>query len=149
MLDVAESTIYEFDDFRFVAKSRRLNRLSNGEYVLLQPKAAELLLFLLTNDGTLLSKDKILDVVWGDKFVEESNLSQTIFVLRKALGENSKKPQFILTVPNRGYQFIASVRQFIPEDQILEDSILSDSQLEISESEFRIPNSNPKSKIQN
>jgi DNA-binding winged helix-turn-helix (wHTH) protein len=152
MQDVADSTIYEFDDFRFVGKTRRLNRKSNGEYVRLQPKAAELLLFLLINDGKLLSKDEILETVWGESFVEESNLSQTIFVLRKALDEPHKTPQFILNVPNRGYQFIAEVKKILTEDTILDVDVLTEKEtFQISDSKFQISNSenqkNQKSKI--
>ena len=128
MQDVADSTIYEFDDFRFVAKTRRLNRKSSGEYVPLQPKAAALLLFFIANDGRLLSKDEILETIWGENFVEESNLSQTVFVLRKALGEPRKTPRFILTVPNRGYQFIAPVNRILPEDNILDVDILTEKE---------------------
>jgi len=147
MLDTAESTVYEFDDFRFIAKSRRLFRRSDGEVVPLQPKAAELLLFLVKNEGRLLTKNEILEAVWEDNFIEEANLSQTIFVLRKGLSENTKEPQFILTVPHHGYQFIASVREIHSEDEILEESFLSDTQTKISDSKSQI--SNPKSKIQN
>jgi len=128
MQDVADSTIYEFDDFRFVAKTRRLNRKSSGEYVPLQPKAAALLLFFIASDGRLLSKDEILETIWGENFVEESNLSQTVFVLRKALGEPRKTPRFILTVPNRGYQFIAPVNRILPEDNILDVDILTEKE---------------------
>ncbi|HMS42298.1 MAG TPA: winged helix-turn-helix domain-containing protein, partial [Pyrinomonadaceae bacterium] len=152
MQNVADSTIYEFDDFRFVAKTRRLNRKSNGEYVSLQPKAAELLLFLLKNDGRVLKKDELLETVWGENFVEESNLSQTIFVLRKALREPHKTPQFILTVPNRGYQFIAEVNKILTEDSILDVDILTETEtFQVQSSKFKVQsseNQSPKSKVQ-
>jgi len=153
MQDVADSTIYEFDDFRFVAKTRRLNRKSSGEYVRLQPKAAELLLFLLKNDGRILTKGELLETVWGENFVEESNLSQTVFILRKALGELHKTPQFILTVPNRGYQFISEVKKILIEDAILDVDILTERKtFQVPKSEFQVPSSeikNQKSNIKN
>lgn len=129
MLKAAESIVYEFGEFRFNADNRRLFLLPTGELVPLQPKAAELLLFLLTNRERLLTKNELLDAVWSDNFVEEANLSQTIFVLRKALHETSKEPHFILTVPNQGYQFIAQVKEIHPEDKILEESFLSDTHI--------------------
>ncbi len=150
MLKAAESVIYEFGEFRFNADSRRLFHLPMGELVPLQPKAAELLLFLLTNRERILTKNELLDAVWEDNFVEESNLSQTIFVLRKALHETSKEPHFILTVPNQGYQFIAQVKEIHPEDQILEESYFPDSHIsESPKSETDAPRKNPQSAIRN
>jgi DNA-binding winged helix-turn-helix (wHTH) protein/TolB-like protein/Tfp pilus assembly protein PilF len=125
MIDLSESKVYEFEEFRLDAKSHRLFRRANGELVPLTPKAVELLLVLIENKGRILSKEELLDTVWGNSFVEESNLSQTIFVLRKTLGENTKEPRFILTAPNRGYQFIAPVSEVRTEDEILEESFLS------------------------
>lgn len=109
MIDLSESKVYEFEEFRLDAKSHRLFRRESGTLVPLTPKAVELLLALVQSNGQILSKDELLDKVWDNSFVEESNLSQTIFVLRKTLGEDVKKPRFILTAPNRGYQFIAPV----------------------------------------
>ncbi len=144
MIELSESRIYEFEEFRLDAKSHRLFRLETGEIVPLTPKAVELLLYLVENAGRVLSKDELLDKVWDNSFVEESNLSQTIFVLRKTLGENTKEPRFILTAPNRGYQFIAPVRELNSEDKILEESFLSDTS-DIQTEEQR---SNTKSKFQ-
>jgi TolB-like protein/DNA-binding winged helix-turn-helix (wHTH) protein/Tfp pilus assembly protein PilF len=154
MIDLSESRIYEFEEFRLEAKSHRLFRRADGGLVPLTPKAVELLLFLVQNAGRVLSKEEILDTVWENSFVEEANLSQTVFVLRKTLGENTKEPRFILTVPNRGYQFIASVREAAAKDAILEESFLSgeyssniqDSRLKIQDPN---PNPNPKSEIRN
>jgi len=140
MLKAAELVIYEFGKFRFNADNRRLFHLLTGKLVPIQPKAAELLLFLLTNRERILTKNEILSAVWEDNFVEESNLSQTIFILRKALHENSKEPHFILTVPNQGYQFIAQVKEIHTEDRILEESFLSDSDIsQVSDAEAKIP----------
>ncbi len=126
MLGLTESRIYEFGEFQLDAKSHRLFRRESGEIVQLTPKAVELLLVLVQNKGRVLTKDELLDTVWGNSFVEESNLSQTIFVLRKTLGDNTKEPRFIVTAPNRGYQFIASVTEINSEDKILDASFLPD-----------------------
>ncbi|MEP6925243.1 MAG: winged helix-turn-helix domain-containing protein [Pyrinomonadaceae bacterium] len=129
MLELAESKVYQFDEFRLDGKNRRLFRRESNELVPLTPKALELLIVLVQNYGRIVSKDELLETIWGDSIVEESNLSQTIFVLRKALGENTKEPRFILTVPNRGYQFIALVREIGgTEDKILEEEFLTDAQ---------------------
>jgi len=143
MIELSESRVYEFEEFRLDAKSHRLFRRETGELVPLTPKAVEVLLFLVRHAGRVLSKDELLEAVWENSFVEESNLSQTIFVLRKTLGEDTKKPRFILTAPNRGYQFIAPVREIAPEDAVLEESFLSD------DSKSKNRNFDPKSEIRN
>ena len=117
MIELAESKIYEFEYFRLEAKSHRLFRRDSDELVPLTPKAVELLIYLVENAGRILSKEKLLEAVWDNSFVEDSNLSQTIFVLRKTLGEDTKKPRFILTVPNRGYQFIAQIKEIADENE--------------------------------
>src|SRR6185369_14662094 len=116
MIELSESRIYEFEDFRLDAKSHRLFRRAGNELVPLTPKAVELLLFFVRNAERVLSKEELLDAVWENSFVEEANLSQTIFVLRKTLGENTKEPRFILTVPNHGYQFIAPIKETNAKD---------------------------------
>jgi TolB-like protein/DNA-binding winged helix-turn-helix (wHTH) protein/Tfp pilus assembly protein PilF len=134
-----KSTVYEFEGFRFDAESGRLFRAETGELVALQPKAAELLLVLIESGGRVLSKNEILSAVWAESFVEESNLSQTIFVLRKALGEDKKDPRFIVTIPGRGYRFIAKVTENAESAETIEES----PKAEIRNPESRIPNPAP------
>lgn len=104
-----KSHLFEFGDFRLDAKGYRLSHRDSGETVPLTPRAVLLLITLVCSKGRLLTKEELFDRVWAGAVVEEGNLSQTIFVLRKALGEKTKEPQFIMTVPARGYQFIARV----------------------------------------
>lgn len=85
--------------------------LRDGEPVSLQPKAMEILLVLIHHQGEVVSKDELMQAVWGDAFVEESNLSQSIFVLRKALGERASENRYIATIPGRGYTFVASAKE--------------------------------------
>lgn len=132
MLELSQSTIYEFDGFRLDAQNRRLFSRETGKPVPLTPKALELLLVLVRSQGRVLTKDELLEAVWDNSFVQESNLSQTIFVLRKALGDNTKEPRLILTAPNRGYRFIAAVKVISPD---ADDGIL-DSDLIGSETHF-------------
>jgi|CXWL01.1.fsa_nt_gi TolB-like protein/DNA-binding winged helix-turn-helix (wHTH) protein/Tfp pilus assembly protein PilF len=128
MIELSESTIYEFGDFRLDGKSHRLFRRETKELVPLTPKAVEVLLVFAQSGGEMLTKDELLDKVWGGAFVEESNLAQTIFVLRKTLGDDTKEPKYILTVPHRGYQFISTVNQRHADDDILEESLLSETE---------------------
>ena len=102
--DTAE--LYEFGPFRLEPAERKLSR--NDEPVVLTPKAFDTLLLLVRNSGHLLEKDELIRTLWPDSFVEEGNLSNNIFVLRKALGED---PQYIETIPRRGYRFVGAVRQ--------------------------------------
>lgn len=98
---------YQFAQFRFDARDRQLFR---GEVAVpLTPKVAELLLVLLRSRGQLLTKETLMSALWPDSYVEESNLKQNVFVLRKALGNGSESEGFIQTVPRRGYRFVAEV----------------------------------------
>ena len=101
--------IYSFGEFDLRVDERRLFR-SSGEEVPLTPRVFDLLLLLVSQPGRLLTKTELLDAIWPDSLVEESNLSQNVFVLRKALGESSQSPRFIRTVPTKGYRFIGEVR---------------------------------------
>ena len=69
-----------------------------------------MLLRLVERSGHIVGKDELLKEVWPDQFVEEGNLSQHVFALRKALGETRDETQYIETVPRRGYRFVAEVR---------------------------------------
>ena len=100
---------YEFDEFYISAESRRLAR-SSGEIVALTPRVFDLLLALVKSDGRVLTKDELLETIWEDCIVEEANLTQSVFVLRKALGESSQNRQFIRTIPSQGYRFICEVK---------------------------------------
>ena len=99
--------LYEFGLFRLEPAERRLTR-GNDEIVTLAPKAFDTLVMLVRNSGHLLEKDDLISTLWPDTFVEEGSLSNNIFLLRKALGED---PAFIETVPRRGYRFVGAVRQ--------------------------------------
>ena len=99
--------LYEFGPFRLDPAERKLWR--SNQIVALTPKAFDTLYLLVRNSGRLLEKDDLIRMLWPDTFVEEGSLSNHIFLLRKALGENSA---FIETVPRRGYRFVGAVRQF-------------------------------------
>ena len=100
--------IYEFGEFRVDAAQRVLLK-RDGERVPLTPKAFDTLLYFVQHSGTLMDKDEILRGVWTDTVVEENNLNQHISTLRRVLGEKRDEHQYILTVPGRGYRFVAVV----------------------------------------
>ena len=103
------SDFYEFGRFRLKSDERVL--LRGEEFVPLTPKAFDILLTLLENDGRIVRKDDLMKKVWPDTFVEDGNLTQNVSLLRKALGESATGPQFIETVPRRGYRFVAPVNR--------------------------------------
>jgi Tol biopolymer transport system component/DNA-binding winged helix-turn-helix (wHTH) protein len=83
----------------------------NGKPVSITPKVFQLLVVFVENHGRLLEKEELFRKVWEDRFVEEGNLTFTIRQLRKTLGDDKQNPQFIETVPRRGYRFIAGVKK--------------------------------------
>jgi DNA-binding winged helix-turn-helix (wHTH) protein/Tfp pilus assembly protein PilF len=101
---------YEFGPFHVDAANYLL--LRDGQIVPLKPKVLDALVALLENRGRVLGKDVLMQMLWPDSFVEEANLTQTIYMLRKALGEGPNEHNYIETIPKRGYRFVASVREF-------------------------------------
>ena len=100
---------YQFGPFCLDESERVL--LRDGRLVPLPPKAFSTLLALVLSGGHLVEKDILMERVWPDEFVEESNLAQHIFLLRKALGETVENAKYIETVPRRGYRFVAPVSE--------------------------------------
>src|SRR5215467_8297615 len=101
--------VYEFGPFRLDSGSRLLSR--QGEVVSLTPKAADLLLFLIQNRGRLVAKEELISAVWPDTFVEESNLTYYISIVRICLGERQDGGEYIETFSRRGYRFAAPVNE--------------------------------------
>ncbi len=99
---------YEFGSFRVDPEKGML--LRDNEPVSITPKTFETLLILVRHSREVISKDDLMKELWPDSFVEEANLSQNIFVLRKALGETPEDRRFIVTLPGKGYRFVAEVR---------------------------------------
>ena len=99
---------YEFGDFRLDAE-RRLLRRREGAVVPLSPKVFETLLCLLQNRDGVLTKEALMARIWPDSIVEENNLTQNISALRRIFGETPGTHRYIVTVPGRGYRFVAAV----------------------------------------
>ncbi|MGA7080766.1 MAG: winged helix-turn-helix domain-containing protein [Terriglobales bacterium] len=111
---------YEFGPFRL--DPDRLLLLRDNQPVALTPKAFETLLVLIRHSETVVLKDDLMKSVWPDTFVEESNLAQNIFVLRKSLGETSGANRYIVTIPGRGYRFAEKVRLVPASEEIVVQS---------------------------
>jgi DNA-binding winged helix-turn-helix (wHTH) protein/TolB-like protein/predicted Zn-dependent protease len=100
---------YDFGPYRVDASKRLL--LREGEPVPLTSKVFDTLFMLVSRSGEVLEKNELMTALWPDRFVEENNLTQNISVLRKALGENRSEHRYIVTIPGRGYSFVAPVRE--------------------------------------
>ncbi len=100
---VPRAKVYEFGPYRLDPLNLNLQRL--GESVSLPPKAVEVLLELVKRGGAVAGKQELMNAVWPEVFVEDANLNQMVFLLRRALGN-----EYIDTVPRRGYCFRAGVR---------------------------------------
>lgn len=103
------ATIYVFGPFRLDPQEGTLIR--DGQAVPLTPKTFAVLLTLVQRHGHLVVKADLLASVWPDTAVEESNLAQNVFVLRRVLGEGANGKPYIETVPKRGYRFVAPVEE--------------------------------------
>ena len=101
------SSFYRFGQFVLDPARRTLSRADSP--VSLTSKAFDVLLFLVQNPNRLVTKEELLQAVWGDTVVEEGNLTQYISHLRKALGDDSEDIRLIVTIARKGYQFTARV----------------------------------------
>ena len=115
---------YEFDRFRIDTKRRLLTR--DGEPIVLKAKALDTLVLLVQHAGRLLEKEELMNRLWPDTAVEEANLTQNIFEVRKALGEVPGEQRFIATVARRGYRFVADVRAIGDEASAHDDLAAGD-----------------------
>lgn len=104
----------EFGPFHLDFERRLLWR--GKDLIPLPPKALDTLLVLVQHKSEVVSKDELMKEVWSDAFVEEANLAQNIHILRRVLGETVDEHRYIVTVPGRGYRFVAEVREISPCD---------------------------------
>src|SRR6478736_4236215 len=104
------ANFYEFGAFQLDAAKRLLWRL-DGTPVPLTPRVFDTLLFMLENHDSVLDKERIMEAIWPDSIVEENNLAQAIWKLRQVFGETPGSHSYIVTVPGRGYRFVAEVTE--------------------------------------
>lgn len=111
MLNESARNFYEFDSFQVDARRRLLFHL--GQPVRVTPKAFDILLGLVRSGGRVISKDELMTTIWPNCFVEEGNLAQNIFLLRRVLGERKNEHKYIITIPGVGYRFAPFVRESV------------------------------------
>src|SRR5262252_8975909 len=99
--------VLEFDPFTLDTRERVLRR--EGKPIPLTPRTFDILLVLVQNSGRVVTKQEIIECVWHNAIVEESNLARQISALRTALGRAAA--QYVETIPWRGYRFNAAVRR--------------------------------------
>src|SRR5262245_59826340 len=104
----SSTKLYEFGAFRLDTAERVL--LRGDEVIVLPPKVFDTLWMLVKGEGRVVSKSELMEAIWANAFVEEGNLSQNIYTLRRALGVDEHGRQFIETVPRRGYRFAVPVK---------------------------------------
>lgn len=104
--------IYRFGDFELDTGEFVLRQ--KGEIVPLVPKALQALTILVRNAGRVVSRGDMVESLWPDAFVEESNLTVTISMLRRSLGDTDTGTKFIETVPKRGYRFVPQLKTLRP-----------------------------------
>jgi len=119
--------LYEFGPFQVDPDKQVL--LCENQPVAITPKAFETLMILVRHSRDVVSKDELMQALWPDAFVEEANLSQNIFMLRKALGDTPEARRYIMTLPGRGYRFTAEVRTTTQDGNDLVVQSRSHSQL--------------------
>jgi TolB-like protein/DNA-binding winged helix-turn-helix (wHTH) protein len=101
--------VYRFDDFVVDPEVWRLTR--GGHEIHLKPVVLKLLIYLIANRGRLVTRDELMDTVWGDTVISESALTKAVARLRKALGDDSATHRYLETVRSQGYRFIADVEE--------------------------------------
>src|SRR5438046_6425963 len=102
-----KSFVFRFADVE--VREREFSLISGGKVLAVEPKAFRVLLLLLRNPQKLISKQELLNSVWGDTIVTEGSLTHCIWLLRRLLGDDVNEPRFIETVATVGYRFVCKV----------------------------------------
>jgi DNA-binding winged helix-turn-helix (wHTH) protein len=129
------SNLYRFREFALDPGARLLSRAASP--ISLTPKAFDLLHYLVQNPNRLVTKEELLQAVWGDAIVEEGNLTQYISHLRKALGDNSEDARLIVTIARKGYQFTARVTVVAAAADIIDRATLQPAATDTSKTDAR------------
>jgi TolB-like protein/DNA-binding winged helix-turn-helix (wHTH) protein/tetratricopeptide (TPR) repeat protein len=101
--------VYCFDDFVVDPETWRLTQ--GGQEIHLKPVVLKLLIYLIANRGRLVTRQELMDTVWGDTVISESALTKAAARLRKALGDDSATHRYLETVRSQGYRFVADVEE--------------------------------------
>jgi len=114
-------TVYRFSEFVLDPAKRTLSRGDSA--VCLTSKALDVLIYLVRNPRRLITREELLDAVWGNTSVEEGNLTQYVSHVRKALGDSSEDARLVVTIARKGYQFTADVIVANETDKAKHDAI--------------------------
>ena len=109
-MQTPQANLYEFGDFQ-LDRGKRVLRRVDGTPVPLTPRVFDTLLYMVEHHDSVLDKERIMEAVWPDSIVEENNLAQAISKLRQIFGETPGSHSYIVTVPGRGYRFVAEVKE--------------------------------------
>lgn len=104
---------YEFGEFRIDSEKQQLTR--HGELINIRPRLFDLLLFLVKNRGEVVTREEIIDRVWTDSFIEDANITQSIHFLRRIIDDPRQSESWIVTIPKRGYLFVAEEKDEYPD----------------------------------
>jgi predicted ATPase/DNA-binding winged helix-turn-helix (wHTH) protein len=107
-----DAPAYRCGDFQLDAANRRLTR--RGEPIALEPKTLAVLLQLVARPGELVTRNELLDSVWGHRYVTPSTLNRVVALARRAFGDDSEEPRYIETVHGAGYRYIGPVEREEP-----------------------------------
>src|SRR6478672_3566392 len=102
-----KSFVFRFADLE--VREREFSLIKSGESLPVEPKAFRVLLILLRNPQKLITKEELLNAVWGDAAVTENSLTRSIALLRRLLGDDTHNPRYIETVATVGYRFLCKV----------------------------------------
>src|SRR5262245_16856436 len=138
----SDKQLYRFGAFQLDTVKRVL--LHDNSPVQLSSRAFDVLLALVEHNQCVIDKDELMRLVWGERVVEENNLTRHISTVRKALEESPNDHRYIVTLPGRGYSFVAPVEtvvtrseQAVPAKQnvaSINSDVVSDDELEIRSS---------------
>ena len=112
---MAQRPVYRFDDFLVDPGTWRLTR--SGQEIHVEPVVLRLLIYLIEHRGRLVSRQELMDTVWGDTVISDSALTKAVGRLRQALGDESAAPRHLETVHSQGYRFIAEVEEMGQPDR--------------------------------
>src|SRR5262249_25628779 len=110
------SGVYHFGPFELNVAERRL--LRDASVIPLRAKVFDTLCVLVENAGRLVRKEELLNAIWHDSVVEENNITQSVSILRKALGDGATGETYVETVPRIGYRFVTAVTPGASSDAV-------------------------------
>ena len=115
-----KSMIFRFGDIE--VREREFSLVKAGETLSVEPKAFRVLLILLRHPGKLISKEELLNSVWGDAAVTDNSLTRSIALLRRLLGDETRNPRYIETVATVGYRWVCKVEVAEEDSRVLKST---------------------------